>query len=59
MAAQQGRFSSAFSFVLNDGTEVFPVQMKRQDNGVLAYRVSRGGTDGNTLESAKRSMRQQ
>lgn len=53
MAAQQDRFSRAFSFVLNDGTEMFPVQMKRRDNGVLAYRVSRGGTGGNTIESGE------
>ena len=53
MAADQGRFSRAFSFVLNNGKEVFPVQMKRRDTGKIAYRVSRGGTGGNTLESGE------
>ena len=53
VAADQSRFSRAFSFVLNNGKEVFPVQMKRQDTGAVAYRVSRGGTGGNTLESGE------
>lgn len=53
MAAEPDRFSRAFSFVLNSGTEVFPVQMKRRNTGVIAYRISRGGTGGNTLESGE------
>lgn len=53
MAANQEHFSKFFSFILNNGTEVFPVQIKRRDNGNLAFRVSRGGTGGNTLESSE------
>lgn len=53
MTAQQELFSRAFSFVLNNGKEVFPVQMKRRDTGAIAFRVSRGGTGGNTLESGE------
>lgn len=53
MAAEQDRFSHAFSFILNNGTELFPVQMKRRDTGKIAYRVSRGGTGGNTLEAGE------
>lgn len=53
MTANLERFSLAFSFILNNGTEVFPVQMKRRDNGNLAFRISRGGKGGNTLESSE------
>ena len=53
VATDQERFSRAFSFILNSGVEVFPVQMKRRDSGNIAYRVSRGGTGGNTLESGE------
>jgi len=53
MAASQERISRAFSFILNNGTEVFPVQMKRRDTGVIAFRVSPGGTGGNTLSASE------
>lgn len=53
MATRENRFSRAFSFVLDNGTEVFPVRMKRRDNGALAFRTSRGGAGGNTLESTQ------
>lgn len=53
MATNQDRLSTAFSFVLDDGTEVFPVKMKRQDNGKITFRVSRGGAGGNTIESTE------
>ncbi len=53
MPKEQCRFSRAFSFVLKNGKEVFPVQMKRRDTGVLAYRISPGGIGGNTLESCE------
>lgn len=53
MAARQDRFSSAFSFVLDTGMEVFPVQMKRRDTGNIAFRVSRSSTGGNTLEAGE------
>jgi hypothetical protein len=50
MSVDQDRFSRAFSFVLNNGIELFPVKMKRRDTGVVAFRISKGGTAGNTLE---------
>jgi hypothetical protein len=49
VATLQERISRIFSFILNNGTEVFPVQMKRRDTGVIAFRISPGGTGGNTL----------
>lgn len=42
--------SRAFSFVLKTGVEVFPVRMKRQATGRVAFRVSPGG---NTVEDSK------
>lgn len=53
MATQRDRFSRAFSFILHNGTELFPVQMKRRDTGVVAFRISRGGTAGNTLAAGE------
>ena len=44
----QDRFCRKFSFVLASGTEVFPVMMKRRETGTIAFRVSVGGTGGNT-----------
>ncbi|MEE1886708.1 hypothetical protein [Pseudomonas carassii] len=53
MANDQDRFSRAFRFVLNNGTEVFPVRMKSRSSGLVAYRVSRGGAGGNTLDASE------
>ena len=53
VATLQERISRIFSFILNNGTEVFPVQMKRRDTGTIAFRVSPGGTGGNTLEASE------
>lgn len=53
MPTAQERISRRFSFVLNNGTEVFPVQMKRRDTGTIAFRISAGGTGGNTLEASE------
>ena len=53
MATSQERISRTFSFLLNNGIEVFPVQMKRRDTGVIAFRISPGGTGGNTLEASE------
>lgn len=41
-------FSRRFSFELKDGTELFPVRMKNQQTGEVAFRVSQGGAGGNT-----------
>ncbi len=51
MAISQNRISRKFCFVLNNGTKVFPAQMERRDTGNIAFRVSPGGTGGNTLEA--------
>ena len=53
MAANIESFSFVFSFILCDGAEVFPVQIKRRDNGRVSFRISRGGAAGNTLESGE------
>lgn len=44
-------FSRRFSFLLKNGTEVFPVRMKNQQTGEIAFRVSQGGAGGNTKKS--------
>lgn len=44
----QDRFCRHFSFVLASEIEVFPVMMKRRETGRIAFRVSVGGTSGNT-----------
>lgn len=43
------RISRRFSFILKDGTELFPIRIKRRANGRVSFRVSPGGTGGNTL----------
>ncbi len=53
MATNHERLSTAFSFVLNNGTEVFPVQLKRRDNGNISFRISLGGAGGNTIASGE------
>lgn len=53
MTVEQDRFSRAFSFILNNGKEVYPVQIKRRDTGAIAFRISRGGSGGNTLDSGE------
>jgi hypothetical protein len=53
MSVDHDRFSRAFSFLLNNGIELFPVKMKRRDTGVVAFRISKGGTAGNTLEAGE------
>ncbi|QKE37571.1 hypothetical protein [Ferrovum myxofaciens] len=53
MPTSQERISRKFSFILNNGAEVFPIQMKRRDTGTIAFRISLGGTDGNTLKACE------
>jgi 5-methylcytosine-specific restriction endonuclease McrA len=53
VAISQERISRKFSFILNNGIEVFPVKMKRRDTGVIAFRISPGGAGGNTLEASE------
>jgi hypothetical protein len=45
-------FSSAFYLLHESGDRLYPVKMKNQDTGRIAYRVSRGGTGGNTKEAS-------
>jgi len=42
MAVDQILLSRAFSFILKTGVEVFPVKMKRQATGRVAFRISPG-----------------
>ncbi|MCA8947611.1 MAG: hypothetical protein KDB29_15350 [Planctomycetes bacterium] len=44
-------FSRRLSFVLKNGEEVFPVRVKNRQTGLIAFRVSKGGTRGNTKEN--------
>jgi hypothetical protein len=49
----QERYSRAFSFVLNDGREVFPIMMKSRNTGKIAFRISQGGKGGNTIAAGE------
>jgi hypothetical protein len=53
VATDQERISDAFSFVLKNRVIVFPVQMKHQKTGRVAFRVSKGGAGGNTLDATE------
>ncbi len=53
MARDQDRFSRAFCFVLESGKEIYPVKMKRRETGNIAFRVSPGGTGGNTVKASE------
>lgn len=53
MTRKTSDFSGAFSFVLHSGQEVFPVKMRSRATGLLAFRVSPGGTGGNTLAATE------
>jgi hypothetical protein len=45
--------SGTFSFILHSGVEVFPVKMRSRATGRIAFRVSPGGTGGNTLAATE------
>lgn len=45
-----GRLCTRVCFTLHDGSELFPVRMKNRDTGRVAFRLSEGGTGGNTKE---------
>ena len=53
VARDQDRFSRAFCFVLESGREIYPVKMKRRETGNIAFRVSPGGTGGNTVKASE------
>ena len=44
------RVCARVRFILHDGTEMFPVRMKNRTTGKIAFRLSEGGTGGNTKE---------
>jgi len=44
-------FSNLFYLLHQSGDKLYPVKMKNRDTGKVAFRVSRGGTGGNTKES--------
>lgn len=53
MATELNRCSDRFSFVLADGTEVFPVQVNCQDNAAPHYRISCGRRGAHVLISSE------
>lgn len=53
MAKDQDRFSRAFCFILKTGNEIYPLKMKRRETGNIAFRISVGGTGGNTKKTGE------
>ncbi|WP_173060196.1 HNH endonuclease signature motif containing protein [Sulfurimicrobium lacus] len=53
VARDQDRFSRAFCFVLKSGKEIYPVKMKCRETGKIAFRISPGGTGGNTKKASE------
>lgn len=53
MAIKQEVVSRAFSFILQDGTEIFPVRVKGRQDGIAAFRVSIGGKGGNKAAASE------
>ncbi|WP_416347751.1 HNH endonuclease signature motif containing protein [Actimicrobium sp. CCC2.4] len=53
VAISQERISRKFCFVLNNETKIFPVQIKNRDTGVIAFRISLGGSGGNTRAASE------
>lgn len=49
-AVNNDRVCLRVRFTLHDGTELFPIRMKNRQSGKVAYRLSEGGLEGNTLE---------
>ena len=50
MAIDTTRLSGTFAFVLHSGLEIFPIKIRNQKTGKVAFRVSPGGKGGNTLD---------
>lgn len=44
-------FSNLFYLLHQSGDKLYPVKMKNRDTGKVSFRVSKGGTGGNTKES--------
>jgi hypothetical protein len=53
MAAYPWCCSQRFSFILADGTEVFPVQLQSQNGTQPRYRVSLGRRGGHALRTGE------
>ena len=47
------QLSTRLVFVLHDGTRLFPTRMKNRDTKKVAFRLSPGGTGGNTKEAGE------
>lgn len=47
---RNGKFSYLFYLLHQNGDKLYPVRMKNRDTGKIAFRVSKGGTGGNTKE---------
>lgn len=46
-------FGKTFCLVHKSGVPLFPVRMKNRDTGRVAFRISQGGTAGNTKASGQ------
>lgn len=46
----ENRFGSLFYLEHNDGDKLYPIRMRNRDTGKVAFRVSKGGTSGNTKD---------
>ncbi len=46
-------FSELFYLEHNSGDKLYPVKMKNKESGKVAFRVSPGGTGGNTKEAGQ------
>ncbi|WP_156498491.1 hypothetical protein [Oleiphilus sp. HI0079] len=53
------KYSNLFYLLHESGDKLYPVRMKNRDNGQVAFRVSKGGTGGNTKEAGKEIMDEQ
>lgn len=47
------RFGRLFYLVHDSGDHLYPVRMKNRDSGVSAFRLSKGGTGGNTKANGR------
>lgn len=44
------RFGRTFCLIHNNGDILYPVRVRNRDSGVFAFRISPGGSGGNTKE---------
>lgn len=48
---EEGRFCMDFYFVHTSGERLYPIKIENHETGKIAFRVSEGGTTGNTKEA--------